>query len=131
MLIVNDEQHFRAGVLSLEDRCKYCSKAFTAYPLILSDDVDQTVYHAACAIELATKIMVDLYTFFSPPPPYDQLVTLTASGAVPYEEVPMQSKEIEEIKAALWERAYHQCSSVSCPMGQVMAKSCKGKVQSG
>ncbi len=30
------------------------------YPLILSDDVDQTVYHAACAVELAAEIMVDL-----------------------------------------------------------------------
>jgi hypothetical protein len=50
MLIVNDEQRLLAGILSLEERCKYCSKAFAEYPLIQSDDVDQTVYHAACAI---------------------------------------------------------------------------------
>jgi hypothetical protein len=61
MLIVNDEQRLRAGVLSLEERCKYCSKAFAEYPLIMSDDANQTVYHAACAIELATDIMVDLW----------------------------------------------------------------------
>ena len=76
MLIVNDEQRFLAGVLSLDERCKYCSKAFAEYPLILSDDVDQTVYHAAYAIELATEIMVDPYTFFSPPAPTTDCLSL-------------------------------------------------------
>ncbi len=33
----------------------------------------------------------------------------------------MQSKNIEEIKAALWDQAFLGCSRVSCPMGQVMA----------
>ncbi len=33
----------------------------------------------------------------------------------------MQSKELEEIKAALWEQAFLGCSKVSCPMGQVTA----------
>jgi hypothetical protein len=33
----------------------------------------------------------------------------------------MQSKDLEEIKAALWEQAFLGCSMVSCPMGQVMA----------
>jgi len=33
----------------------------------------------------------------------------------------MQSKDLEEIKAALWEQAFLGCSRVSCPMGQVMA----------
>jgi len=27
--------------------------------------------------------------------------------------VPMQSTDVEEIKAALWEQAYHQCTRVS------------------
>jgi hypothetical protein len=81
MLIVNDEQRRLAGVVSLEERCNYCSKAFVEYPLILSDDVDQTCYHAACAIELATGIMVDLFTFFRPPAPYHQLYVLTAPEA--------------------------------------------------
>ena len=80
MLIVNDEQRLLAGVLSLEERCKYCSKAFAEYPLIQSDDVDQTVYHTTCALELATEIMVDLYTFFSPPTPYNRLYVLRAPG---------------------------------------------------
>ncbi len=78
MLIVNDEQRLRAGVLTLSEVCHYCSKAFTEYPLIMSDDADQTVYHATCALELATDLLVDLYTFFSPPPPYARLFTLTA-----------------------------------------------------
>ena len=33
----------------------------------------------------------------------------------------MQSKDIEEIKAALWEQAFHGCTQVKCPQGQVMA----------
>jgi predicted secreted Zn-dependent protease len=66
MLIVNDEQRLRAGVGSLSKRCQYCSKALAAYPLILSDDARLVVYHAACAVQLATEIMVDLYTFPQP-----------------------------------------------------------------
>ncbi len=41
----------------------------------------------------------------------------------------MQSTQIEEIKAALWEQAFHGCTRVSCPMGQVMAiRSRKGQL---
>ncbi len=86
MLIVNDDHRRLAGVLSLEERCKYCSKAFAGYPLIQSDDADQTVYHVVCAIELATEIMVDLFTFFSPPAPYNRLFVLTTSGTAPAHE---------------------------------------------
>ncbi len=78
MLIMNDEQRLQAGVFSMSERCKYCSKAFAAYPLILSDEAEPTVYHAACAVELATEIMVDSYTFFSLPAPYDRLFVVTA-----------------------------------------------------
>jgi len=63
----------RAGwelIASLNEPCQYCSQPLTAYPLILSDDAEQTVYHAACALQVATEILVDLYTFFSPPAPY-------------------------------------------------------------
>ncbi len=84
MLIVNDEQRLRAGIGSLGKRCQYCSKALAAYPLILSDDAKLAVYHAACAIELATEIMVDLYTFFSPPTPYNRLFVLSAPEATPH-----------------------------------------------
>ena len=42
------------------------------------DDAEQTVYHVTCALELATEIMVDLYTFFSPPAPSHPLYILTA-----------------------------------------------------
>ncbi len=83
MLIVNDEHLHLAGMLSLEERCYCCSKAFAEYPLIQSDDADQTVYHATCAIKLATEIMVDLFTFFSPPTPYIQMFVLSAPEAPP------------------------------------------------
>jgi hypothetical protein len=33
----------------------------------------------------------------------------------------MQSTDLEEIKAALWEQAYHPCTRVSWRMAQVMA----------
>jgi hypothetical protein len=83
MLIVNDEQCQRAGIVSLSKRCSYCSKALAAYPLIVSDEARLAVYHAACAAELATEILVDLYTFFRPPAPYHQLLVLTAQHAAP------------------------------------------------
>ncbi len=78
MLIVNDDHLRLAGIVSLEERCTYCSKTLAAYPLIMSDDAKQRVYHITCALELATDIMVDLDTFFSPPAPYVRLFTLTA-----------------------------------------------------
>jgi hypothetical protein len=86
MLIVNDEQRLRAGIGSLSKRCQYCSKAEASYPLILSDDARLAVYHAACAAALATEILVDLYTFFSPPAPYHQLFVLSTPEAVPPQE---------------------------------------------
>ncbi len=94
MLIVNEEQRLRAGIRSLSKRCSYCSKALAAYPLVLSDDVRLVVYHAACAVELATEILVDLYTFFSPPAPYHQLYVLTPPSAAPA-EVPAHSQAHE------------------------------------
>jgi hypothetical protein len=33
----------------------------------------------------------------------------------------MQSTDVEEIKAALWEQEYHQCTRVSWGVAQVMA----------
>jgi hypothetical protein len=82
MLIVSDDHRRRAGVCSLDELCPYCGLAFTAYPLIMSDDPGQTVYHVGCALELATDILVDLYTFFRPPAPYEPLFTLTPPQAV-------------------------------------------------
>jgi hypothetical protein len=83
MLIVNDEQRRMAGVVSLDEQCHYCFKALAEYPLILSDDAARCVYHAACAVELATDILVDLFTFLSPPAPYERLFVLTAPDAAP------------------------------------------------
>jgi hypothetical protein len=82
MLIVNDTHHLLAGVASLNEPCPYCSQPLRAYPLIMSDDAAQTVYHAACAVELATDILVDLFTFLSPPPPYERFFVLTPPDAV-------------------------------------------------
>jgi hypothetical protein len=44
--------------------------------LIVSDEARVAVYHAACAAELATEVLVDLYTFFRPPAPYQHLFVL-------------------------------------------------------
>lgn len=43
----------------------------------------------------------------------------------------MQSTNLEEIKAALWEQAYHQCTRVRWGVAHVMAvrKSKKGHLQ--
>ncbi len=91
MLIVNDEHRLRAGIGSLSKRCQYCGFALAAYPLILSDDGRLAVYHAACAAELATESLVDLYTFLRPPAPYHQLYVLTASEAVPTDDTMLRA----------------------------------------
>ena len=83
MLIVNNDHLLRAGVCSLDEPCSYCSKTLAAYPLIMSDDAKQTVYHISCALELAVDILVDIDTFFRPPPSHQSLYVLTAPKAVP------------------------------------------------
>jgi len=77
MLIVNDDHRLRAGVCSLSELGPYCGLAFDDFPLVMSDDTSQTVYHVACALQLATNLLVDLYTFFSPPASCGRLFTLT------------------------------------------------------
>lgn len=84
MLILNDEHRKLVGMLSLEEQCHYCSKPLAAYPLIMSDDTEQPVYHTTCAIQLAADIMVDLFTFFSPPAPYRSLFVLSAEDVNPH-----------------------------------------------
>jgi hypothetical protein len=86
MLIVNDEQRLQAGIGSLSKRCSYCSQAEASYPLILSDEAKLAVYHAA----LATEILVDLYTFLSPPAPYERLFVLTTSDAAPSQQTAVE-----------------------------------------
>ncbi len=49
----------------------------------MSDDPGQTVYHVACALELATDLLVDLFTFFHPSAPYTRLFTLTPEESAP------------------------------------------------
>jgi len=84
MLIVTDDHCRRAGLCSLDELCPYCGSALCDYPLIMSDDLSQTVYHIACALELAGDLLVDLYTFFCPPAPYSRLFTLTADRDIPH-----------------------------------------------
>jgi len=79
MLILNETQLVLTGATSLDECCPYCAKALGAYPLISSDETWPCVYHAACAIQLATDILVDLFTFLSPPPPSGPFFTLSAS----------------------------------------------------
>jgi hypothetical protein len=81
MLIVNDAHFALAGVASLEERCTYCTKPLAAYPLVLSDDTNQTVYHITCAIQLASDLLADVFTFFSPPEPFSPLFVLTTLDA--------------------------------------------------
>jgi hypothetical protein len=82
MLIVNDTHLALASVASLEERCRYCSRPLAAYPLVMSDDARQTVYHVTCALELASGLLTDIFTFFSPPAPSPPLFVLTASETV-------------------------------------------------
>lgn len=81
MLIVNHDQLHRASIASLEERCIYCSKRFAAYPLIMTDDTKQAVYHMTCALELASDLLADVFTFFNPPAPYPPLFVLTPPDA--------------------------------------------------
>jgi hypothetical protein len=83
MLIVNDHHRCLAGLASLSEPCPYCGSALAAYPLIQSDDAGQTVYHVACALQLATDILVDLFTFFSPPAPNAPFFVLTGKVVTP------------------------------------------------
>ena len=66
------------GGVSLEVRCTYCSQPLMTYPLIMNEDAERTVSHAACAVELA-NLLVDLFPFLSPPPPCERLFVLTAT----------------------------------------------------
>ena len=77
MLIMSTKQLKAAGIESLEQRCTYCSKVLHAYPLLMGDDPQHSVYHIACAVELATDILLDLSDFFCPPAPFDRVVVLT------------------------------------------------------
>lgn len=81
MLIVNNDYLCLAGVASLEEPCTHCSRPLAAYPLIMCDKRNQTVYHITCALELASDLLADVFTFFSPPAPYLPLFVLTPPDA--------------------------------------------------
>jgi len=84
MLIVNDDHLRRAEVCSLDELCPSCCKPLREYPLLLCDEANSSVYHVSCAVQLATEILVDIYTFLSPPPPYDRLFVLTVPEVDPH-----------------------------------------------
>jgi len=84
MLIVNDDHLRRAEVRSLDELCPSCCKPLREYPLLLCDEANPSVYHVPCALQLATEILVDLFTFLSPPPPYDRLFVLTVPEVDPH-----------------------------------------------
>lgn len=129
MLIVNHDHLMRTGVCSLDELCPSCSKAFAAYPLIMSDDAKQTVSHISCALELAVDILVDLDTFFRPPPPHPPLYVLTAPPMAQRspgtdgrrEETMYVSRDIHQIKAAIADQALVGRTLAWCPMGRVVA----------
>jgi hypothetical protein len=83
MLIINDDHLRRADVRSLDELCPSCRQPLREYPLLLSDEAEPSVYHAACALQLATEILVDLFTFFCPPAPFDRLFVLTVERTSP------------------------------------------------
>ena len=83
MLIINSDHLMRAGVGNLDEQCPYSGSAYASYPLIMSDDAEQTVYHATCALQLAADLLTDLFTFFHPPAPYTHLFTLTEHPIAP------------------------------------------------
>ena len=83
MLIINDDHLRRADVCSLDELCPSCHKPLREYPLLLIDEAEPSVYHVACALQLATEILVDLFTFFCPPAPFDRLFVLTCERTSP------------------------------------------------
>jgi hypothetical protein len=83
MLIITDDHLRRAGVRGLDEMCPSCHKPLREYPLLLSDETSPSVYHVACALQLATEILVDLFTFFCPPAPFDRLFVLTVPLSEP------------------------------------------------
>ena len=94
--------------------------------MIINDDVEFHVFHAACAAALAIDIQVDLCTFFNPPAPYPSLFMLTppqeAGLCERKEQDSMRmSTDIRTIKAAIWYQTFKGNTSTSCPIGQVAA----------
>ncbi len=105
MLIVNDDQLRRASIASLEEQCTYCSKTLATYPLIMSDDADQTVYHITCALELASDLLADVFTFFCPPAPYPPLFVLTPPGAASTMMARGEQEQTEGVSYAVGEHS--------------------------
>lgn len=66
MLIRNDEECKQAGRFPLTHfLCGYCSVNLT-YPIVIGQDRNTTAFHAKCAAELASDIMLDIQDLVSP-----------------------------------------------------------------
>ena len=105
---MSDKQRKTAGIESLNQRCTYCSRVLYAYPLIMGDDAQHSVYHIACAVELAqTSYWICLISFVRLPLLTGWRCSRPRHLSLSHEEAPMQSTDLEEIKVALWEQAYH------------------------
>ena len=62
----------------------------TTSSFVLLGETLCTVYNAACTVELETSILVDLFTFLSPPAPYERVFVLTTSDAAPSQQTAVE-----------------------------------------
>lgn len=55
MLILNDDDRDQAGLVSIKFVCLYCGRDLE-YPVVMVQDTNRTMYHASCALHLASEI---------------------------------------------------------------------------
>ena len=84
MIIRNDEERERAGIISLSYLCGACERELSLqYPVILVGDRHRTGYHLACAAQLAAEIsdaVADYLSELSAAQPFSEIhpmVTVT------------------------------------------------------
>jgi hypothetical protein len=132
MLIVNDDHRRLAGVSSLGERCAYCSKTLAAYPLILSDDTNQAVYHVTCALPLRDGSpgrfghLLQSACAISPVVCSHSTRNGISQNAAPRAGANGRSRTCSQrisaaMKAAIWDQAFLGNARVSCAMGPVVA----------
>jgi hypothetical protein len=55
MLILNDEDRDQLDLVSIRFVCGYCTRDLE-YPIVMTKDRNNTMYHASCALQLASEI---------------------------------------------------------------------------
>jgi transcription elongation factor Elf1 len=55
MLILNDADRDEAGLVTIHFTCLYCGRDLE-YPVVMVRDTNGTMYHASCALQLASEI---------------------------------------------------------------------------